>query len=111
TKMIGINPFEGLWAKFREGKQQEFRQLEALAPGYRKDAWTRGLSACGTDDADLGYELGERFAHERRNRPYVYEETFEVLDQLKGRYKLLLLTNGSPDLQREKLSMVPKLAP
>lgn len=111
TKMIGINPFEGLWGRFREGKQPEFRQMEALAPGYRRDAWTKGLLACGIDNEQLGFELGERFAEERRNRPYVYDETFEVLDQLKDRYKLLLLTNGSPDLQREKLAMVPKLAP
>ena len=111
TKKIGINPFEGLWAQFREGEQPEFRQLEALVPAYRKDSWTRGLRACGVDNPELGYKLGEMFAQERRNRPYVYEETFEVLDQLKGRYKLLLLTNGSPDLQREKLASVPQLAP
>jgi len=110
TKMIGINPFEGLWARFLEGKQPEFRQLEALAPSYRKESWTRGLAACGIVDSELGYELGEMFASERRDRPYVYEETFEVLEQLKGRYQLLLLTNGSPDLQQEKIASVPKLA-
>ena len=33
-----------------------------------------------------------------------------MLDQLKQRYKLLLLTNGSPDLQ-EKLDGVPELPP
>lgn len=111
TQMIGINPFEGLWANFTEGDQPEFRKLAALAPEYRRESWTRGLLACGVDDPDLGFELGERFARERRNRPIVYEETFEVLDQLKGRYSLLLLTNGSPDLQKEKLASVPQLAP
>lgn len=109
TKMIGINPFEGLWARFSRGEQPEFRKLEALAPTYRKQSWTRGLLACGTNDPELGLELGEMFAQERRNRPLVYEETFEVLDQLKGKYKLLLLTNGSPDLQREKIDSVPAL--
>lgn len=110
TKMIGINPFEGLWAHFTEGKQEEFRKLQALAPSYRKEAWTRGLRALGVEDEDLGSRLGEMFAVERRKRPIVYEETFEVLDQLKGKYKLLLLTNGSPDLQQEKLAGVPQLA-
>jgi putative hydrolase of the HAD superfamily len=111
TKQIGINPFEGLWAKFKEGHQAEFRKLEALVPEYRKQSWTNGLAACGIDNPSLGYELGELFAQERRNRPYVYEETFEVLDQLKGTVKLLMLTNGSPDLQREKIASVPALAP
>ncbi|MFF2479459.1 HAD family hydrolase [Paenibacillus sp. NPDC058071] len=111
TKMIGINPFEGLWANFREGEQQEFRKLEQLAPGYRKEAWTRGLRALGVEDEVLGAKLAEQFPAERRKRPLVYEETFRVLDALKGKYKLLLLTNGSPDLQREKLAGVPQLAP
>ena len=110
TKRIGINPFEGLWARFCEGEQIEFRKLEALVPSYRKQSWTNGLLACGTDNPQLGYELGEMFAAERRNRPYVYEETFEVLKELKSKYKLLMLTNGSPDLQKEKIASVPELA-
>jgi putative hydrolase of the HAD superfamily len=111
TVNIGINPFEGLWGNFREGADEQFRKLEKLAPVYRAEAWTRGLRALGIDDAKLGRELGERFPAERRARKYVYEETFEVLDNLKGRYKLLLLTNGSPDLQQEKLDGVPELIP
>lgn len=110
TQMIGINPFEGLWGRFASGDLPEFRKLEQLAPGYRADAWTRGLKALGVDDAALGQRLGERFAAERRARPYVYDETFDVLNRLKGKYKLLLLTNGSPDLQQEKLDGVPELA-
>ncbi|SDX77443.1 HAD-IA family hydrolase [Paenibacillus sp. CF384] len=111
TKMIGINPFEGLWANFLEGEQEEFRQLQQLAPAYRREAWTRGLKALGVDNAELGAQLAEQFPAERRSRPYVYEETFAILDQLKGKYKLLLLTNGSPDLQREKLAGVPAIVP
>lgn len=111
TKMIGINPFEGLWAPFKAGEHPSFRKLEALAPGYRKDSWTKGLKSLGVDDEALGAELAEMFPAERRSRPIVYEETFRLLDALKGKYKLLLLTNGSPDLQQEKLAGVPELAP
>ena len=110
TQMIGINPFEGLWAHFTGGRQPEFRQLQQLAPGYRTESWTRGLNALGYDRAGLGHRLGESFASERRSRPIVYGETFNVLDRLKGKYKLLLLTNGAPDLQWEKLNGVPELA-
>lgn len=111
TKMIGINPFEGLWARFAEGEQEEFRQLEKFVPSYRKDSWTKGLAALGINDSALGGKLGEMFFAERRQRPIVYDETFAVLDQLKDKYKLLLLTNGSPDLQREKLAGVPQIVP
>ena len=109
TQRIGINPFEGLWGNFTSGDQPEFRMLQQLAPGYRTESWTRGLRSLGVDEPELGYRLGEQFAAERRARPLVYEETFPVLNRLKGRYKLLLLTNGSPDLQREKIRGVPEL--
>lgn len=112
TKQIGINPFEGLWGRFSSGEQEEFRKLERLVPQYRRDAWTNGLKALGVHDEALGARLGELFPRERRARPIVYEETFRVLDELKsGGYRLLLLTNGSPDLQAEKLAGVPQLAP
>ncbi|MBM6996422.1 HAD family hydrolase [Paenibacillus sp. DXFW5] len=111
TTMIGINPFEGLWATFSAGEQPEFRQLEQLAPIYRKESWRRGLLALGVDDEVLAGELAEQFGRERRSRPHVYEETFQVLKELKGKVKLLLLTNGCPALQQEKLDGVPELAP
>jgi putative hydrolase of the HAD superfamily len=110
TQMIGINPFEGLWARFSQGDHENFRKLERLAPGYRTESWTRGLKVLGIDDRELGYKLGEQFPAERRSRPLMYEETFQVLDELKAKYRLLLLTNGSPDLQKEKLAGVPALA-
>lgn len=111
TQMIGINPYEGLWANFTAGDQPEFRRLQELAPVYRRESWRKGLQKLGIENEALAGDLAEQFAAERRKRPYVYEETFEVLQSLKGKVKLLLLTNGSPDLQQEKLDGVPELAP
>ncbi|AQS45053.1 HAD family hydrolase [Bacillus velezensis] len=111
TVMIGINPFEGLWANFSEPVSEGFKQLNRIAPEYRRNAWTHGLKSVGIDDAAYGEYLAEFFAAERRQRPYVYDETFAVLDKLKGVYELLLLTNGDPSLQKEKLAGVPELAP
>lgn len=109
TKMIGINPFEAFWAHFSEGEHEMFRKLEQQSPAYRVEAWTRGLLGAGVDDSELGRELAQRFPVERRKRSLVYEETFQLLDGLKGRVKLLLLTNGAPDLQREKIAGVQDL--
>jgi putative hydrolase of the HAD superfamily len=108
TKMIGINPFEGLWGNFPD-EGEDFRKLKELAPDYRKEAWTRGLKDSGVDDPDFGYELAEAFPVNRKKNAFVYEDTFAVLDQLKGDYRLLLLTNGSPDLQNTKLEITPEL--
>lgn len=111
TQNIGINPLEGLWANFRDTHHEMFVKLHALAPGYRYAAWRDGLAKLGVDDDELAKELAETFPKERRARPYVFSDTFEVLNQLKGQYRLGLLTNGSPDLQQEKLAGVPELAP
>jgi putative hydrolase of the HAD superfamily len=111
TQMIGINPFEALWGNFTAGEQAEFRQMEQLAPYYRKESWRRGLASLGINDENLAESLAATFAAERRSRPYIYEETFRILDQLRGKVKLLLLTNGCPALQQEKLDGVPDLIP
>lgn len=111
TQMIGINPFEALWGHFTRGEHEMFRKLQQLAPDYRRNAWTRGLAALGVNDPVLGEELAELFPAKRRSLPLVYDETYEVLKELRESYKLLLLTNGSPDLQQEKLDGVPDLVP
>ncbi|WP_017753491.1 HAD family hydrolase [Calidifontibacillus oryziterrae] len=110
TQMIGINPFEGLWGNFLD-EEENFQKMSRIVPTYRKDAWTKGLAALGIDDPEFGFELAELFPAMRRNKPFVYEDTFQVLDKLKGNYQLLLLTNGSPDLQKTKLTITPELVP
>jgi putative hydrolase of the HAD superfamily len=110
TQMIGINPFEGLWGDFLD-EQEDLKKLKNIVPSYRREAWALGLKKLGIDDPDLAAELGERFPQERKKAPFVYEETFEVLDKLKDNYQLILITNGSPNLQHTKLALTPELIP
>ncbi|MUK88859.1 HAD-IA family hydrolase [Ornithinibacillus sp. L9] len=108
TKKIGINPFEGLWGEF-DDEGESFRELRKLAPSYQNEAWTRGLKEIGVDDASLVEEMSNKFPEERKNNPFVFEDTFEVLEKVKENYQLLLLTNGSPSLQQTKLRITPQL--
>lgn len=110
TVLIGINPFEGLWGTFDDPTPQ-FQKMKEIVPGYRAQAWTNGLAALGVDDATFGAELGERFVAERKKAPFFYEDTFAVLDELKGKYQLVLLTNGAPSLQNLKLEITPEIVP
>ncbi|MFJ8066603.1 HAD family hydrolase [Psychrobacillus sp. NPDC096426] len=110
TQMIGINPFEGLWGTF-DDPSEDFQKMKAIIPEYQKQAWTRGLSKLGIENEELGSELATYFPNMRKANPFIYEETFEVLDQLKGKYTLLLMTNGSPSLQNTKLEISPEIAP
>ncbi|HEY4531812.1 MAG TPA: HAD family hydrolase [Kurthia sp.] len=110
TQMIGINPFEGIWGTFDDPTPQ-FQEMKEIMPSYRKNAWTNGLKLEGVEDEELGAYLAEFFIQARKASPFVYEETFEVLDQLKGDYQLVLLTNGAPSLQNTKLEITPELVP
>ena len=110
TVLIGINPFEGLWGTF-DDPTDSFQKMKEIVPGYRANAWTNGLKTLGVDDAAFGQELGERFVEERKKAPFLYEDTFSVLDELKGKYQLVLLTNGAPSLQNLKLKITPEIAP
>lgn len=110
TVLIGINPFEGLWGTFDDPTPQ-FQQMKEIVPAYRAEAWTKGLAALEIEDAALGAELGERFVAERKKAPFFYEDTFAVLEELKGKYELVLLTNGAPSLQNLKLEITPEIVP
>jgi putative hydrolase of the HAD superfamily len=111
TQMIGINPFEGLWGDFTDIHNIQFRKMNEIVPEYRTESWTRGLKQLGIDDEAFGHKLGELFPTMRRQVPFVYEDTFSVLDTLREEFRLLLLTNGSPSLQNEKLRITPELVP
>lgn len=110
TKSIGINPFEGLWGEF-DDEGEQFQTMKTLMPVYRRTAWTNALKKSGIDNEALAEKLSEYFPAMRRKNPFIFEETFNVLEQLKGRFQLVLLTNGSPSLQQTKLTMSPEIAP
>lgn len=111
TKTIGINAFEGLWGHFDDIEHRRFQEMSRLISSYQKETWTRALAAHGVHQPETGEWLKDRFIMHRRHLPYVYADTFEVLHTLKDDYQLLMLTNGSPSLQRLKLSLTPALVP
>jgi putative hydrolase of the HAD superfamily len=109
TVSIGINPFEGLWGNFGDVHYGPFRDMGENIVDYQLKTWQNGLAAAGIPSLEAEWAR-ERFRTVRRESPFVYEETFAVLDKLRGKgYRLLLLTNGAPSLQLEKLTMTPEL--
>ncbi|MEW9502314.1 HAD family hydrolase [Jeotgalibacillus marinus] len=112
TQTIGINPFEGLWGGFGDVVNHQFREMGRLMPDYRKRVWTEALRQCGFTGEREGERLSEYFIAHRREQPVLYEETFEVLDFIKKQgIQLLILTNGAPSLQLEKLAITPNIVP
>jgi putative hydrolase of the HAD superfamily len=101
---IGIHAWEGLWGPFGPSVHPMLALLGDFVPGYRVAAWTAALAACGIHDVASGVALAERFLAERRARQADYPWSRAVLDSLRPRYRLGLITNGAPDLQRLKLA-------
>lgn len=100
---IGISSWEALWARF-EGPDEPLRVLREWAPTYRRDSWHEALRQHGIDDIDFALELAETFGLNRRKLHIVYEDVRPALEHLSRILRMGLLTNGAPDVQREKLA-------
>jgi putative hydrolase of the HAD superfamily len=99
---IGISSWEGLWGRFR-GDDPNLTALREWAPTYRHETWAQALADHGVDDPALAEVLAARFQVERSSRHIVFPDARPALEDLRRTHKLALLTNGPPDLQREKI--------
>ncbi|TMC06712.1 MAG: HAD family hydrolase [Chloroflexi bacterium] len=94
---------EGLWGEFR-GDAPGLRSLRAFVPGFRRDVWRGALAAAATPGEALAAELDAAYVTARRAHQPVDPEAERVLDDLGRDHSLALVTNGAPDVQREKLA-------
>jgi putative hydrolase of the HAD superfamily len=99
---VSVSHWEGLWARY-EGDDPDLKILRDWAPVYREQSWSQALAAFGIDDPAFAAQLGEEFPRQRRQRHHVYPEVESVLQSLGKTYRLGLITNGLPCLQREKI--------
>ena len=100
-RAIGISSWEGLWARFL-GSDPNLKRLRAWAPTYRREAWFRALTDHGVNDLSFAERLSGIFLIERRGRHILFCDAEDSLTNLREIYQLALVTNGAPDLQREK---------
>jgi len=101
-RAIGISSWEGLWARFL-GRDPNLKVLREWAPTYRREAWSRALAEYGIYDLPFAEQLAAMFQDERRSRYVVFPDVEPALKNLRKIYRLAIVTNGVPDLQREKL--------
>lgn len=101
TQRIGHSAGEGLWARYTVQTHPALQILHDWAPSFRVAVWNEALARQNIHDDALSEALAHRYLSERRLYPR-YPEIDELLGALAG-YKLGIVTNGVPDLQREKL--------
>lgn len=100
---LGIVAFEGMWGHFH-GEEDYLRHLREWVPQFRQLVWQQALKAEGVDNEALAAELGEFFAKRRRELQDPMPGAEEILHKLRAAgVRIGLLTNGAPDLQREKI--------
>ncbi|MEE2708768.1 MAG: HAD family hydrolase [Gemmatimonadota bacterium] len=99
---IGISSSEGLAGAFT-GEDPNLKVLREWIPDYRHETWRNALLIHKVEDDDFAEKISELFMEERRNRHIVFPETEATLMELQSTYRIGLLTNGAPDVQREKM--------
>lgn len=103
-RRIGHSAWEGLWARYDQGAHPAIAGLRAWAPGYRTAVWREALDAQGISNASLPETLAQKYFEARRRYP-LFPEIEELIAYLLAQgYRLGIVTNGVPDLQREKLA-------
>lgn len=99
---IGISSWEGLWAEFT-GADKNLRILCEWAPTYRKLSWLTTLQKFNIDDEVFALKLADKYIAYRRDLHVIYRDTVPALEAFRSHYRLGILTNGAPDLQRRKI--------
>jgi putative hydrolase of the HAD superfamily len=101
---FGISAGECLWGRFI-GEDPRLRPIARWAIAYQLETWERALADLGLRDDLLAATLTERFRMEKRARhDWLFADALPALDRLRGAYALALITNGAPDIQRDKLA-------
>jgi putative hydrolase of the HAD superfamily len=103
SEAMGIWWGEALWGDFA-GEGSDLAALRAFVPPFRREVWTRALAAAGADDPQLADELTLSYPTLRRAIRALDPEAEATLEDLGRDHELALVTNGAPDVQREKLA-------
>lgn len=103
---IGISSLECLWGKFL-GDTAELTKLRKWAHQYRRQVFQEALENQLTKFSELAsvaQRLVDQFSILRRQHQKLVSGAEKILEKLSRHYQLGLLTNGAPDLQREKIA-------
>ena len=107
-RSIGISAFECLWGGFT-GESPDLTALRNWSQNYRQEVFAKALAAQsqsqgGDFPSDAPAFLAAEFASTRRARQRLLPGARELMAELSTSHSLALLTNGAPDLQREKIA-------
>jgi putative hydrolase of the HAD superfamily len=100
---LGIWWGEALWGDFL-GDEPGLQAMRAFVPDFRHRVWRGALASGGITDDEVIETASNLFRSARRRVQVVDPDADAVVRDLARDYRLALVTNGAPDVQREKLS-------
>jgi putative hydrolase of the HAD superfamily len=83
------------WDLFRKGKISRDE--------LRSGRWKKTLSEFNISDDSLAQKLSEQYLHRLPWKKNLFADTLRVLDYLKARYTLHIITNGFEEVQYRKI--------
>ena len=98
------------WARAFRGFHKEIHHPDWYSKYLKKGEITRTeqmrrtLAEVQIQDDERAQRLSDTYMRERDSRLRLFDDAVEVLDLLKGRYPLGLITNGPADVQRQEIS-------
>jgi putative hydrolase of the HAD superfamily len=98
-----------LWAKaFREFLKEVnhadwYSKYLKTGESTRTEQMRRTLAEAGCADEDRARRLSETYMRERDSRLRLFDDSLEVLNTLKPKFRLGLITNGPADVQRQEV--------
>ncbi|SRR5258705_3701758 len=103
AESLGISSTEALCIKEYNGEDKQMKEFYKWSTVYQHEVWTHVLEHYHISSPDAVNKLIKRFQDEKKLTYKPYSEVLSFLAKLKALYKICLITNGAPDLQRLKI--------
>jgi putative hydrolase of the HAD superfamily len=72
----------------------------------RIEVWGQSIASCGLQCQDFAIEAADLYSEERRATYKAFSEVYDVLSNLRQKFKLGIISNGPISVQREKLQII-----
>lgn len=102
TNRAGFGGRDVLWAGPGE-ENDDLRALQPIVDEFRVVAWHELLSEQGVENERLVRTISERFPVEMWKRIRAFDDVLGALISASSDYELVLVSNGMPSVQDEKL--------
>lgn len=78
-------------------------EIASHLESFRRQVWTEALAAVNVTDAGLAQQMAERLPAMTHERRVPYDDAHSVLETLREKYPMAVVTNGEPEIQALKV--------